>query len=91
VFNAYSQAKQMSYDYMAKLAWAYDSLPWYGQEFEETRALMGKNYYSYGIEPNRKVLETLFRYSYEQGLAKRELTIEELFEPSTLKLTEQSS
>ena len=52
---------------------------------------MGKNYYSYGIGPNRKVLETLFRYSYEQGLAKRELTIEELFETSTLKLTEQSS
>jgi 4,5-dihydroxyphthalate decarboxylase len=88
VFNAYSQAKQMSYDYMAKLAWAYDSLPWYGQEFEETRALMGKNYYSYGIGPNRKVLETLFRYSYEQGLASRKLTIEELFDPSSLKLTE---
>ena len=88
VFNAYSNSKQMSYDYMAKLAWAYDSLPWYGQEFEETRAIMGDNYYSYGIGPNRKVLETLFRYSHEQGLAKRELTIEELFESSSLKLTE---
>ena len=91
VFDAYSQAKQISYDHMAKLGWIFDSLPWYGQEFEETRALMGKNYYSYGIRPNRKVLETLFRYSHEQGLAKRELTIEELFEPSTLKLTEPSA
>ena len=91
VFDAYSKAKQISYDYMAKLAWGYESLPWFSQEFEETRALMGDNYDSYGIETNRKVLETLFRYSFEQGLAKRELTIEELFEPSTLKLTEQRS
>jgi 4,5-dihydroxyphthalate decarboxylase len=62
VFNAYSEAKKLSYEHMAKSAWLYDSLPWYGQELEETRALMGDNFYSYGIEPNRKVLETLFRY-----------------------------
>ena len=88
VFKAYSQSKQMAYDYMAKTAWFKDSLPWFGQEFEETRALMGVNYYSYGIEPNRKTLEALFRYSHQQGLCSRELTIEELFEPGSLKLTE---
>jgi 4,5-dihydroxyphthalate decarboxylase len=48
----------------------------------------GCNYFSYGIKPNRKVLETLFRYSYQQGLCKRELKIEELFEPASLELTE---
>lgn len=88
VFKAYSQSKQMAYDYMAKAAWFKDSLPWFGQEFEETRALMGDNYYSYGIEPNRKTLEALFRYSHQQGLCRRELTIEDLFEPGSLKLTE---
>jgi 4,5-dihydroxyphthalate decarboxylase len=88
VFNAYSQSKQIFFEYMAKAAWMYESLPWYSQEFEETRALMGDNYFSYGIGPNRKVLETLFRYSHQQGLASRELTIEELFDPSSLKLTE---
>jgi 4,5-dihydroxyphthalate decarboxylase len=88
VFKAYSQSKQMAYDYMAQTAWLKDSLPWFGQEFEETRALMGDNYYSYGIEPNRKTLEALFRYSYQQGLCSRELTIEELFEPGSLEFTE---
>jgi 4,5-dihydroxyphthalate decarboxylase len=82
VFKAYSQSKQMAYDYMAQAAWLKDSLPWFGQEFEETRALMGDNYYSYGIGPNRKTLEALFRYSHQQGLCSRELTIEELFEPA---------
>jgi 4,5-dihydroxyphthalate decarboxylase len=88
VFKVYSQAKQLDYEYMAKSAWAYDSLPWYGQEFEETRALMGDNYYSYGIEPNRKTLEALFRYSNQQGLCSRELKVEELFAPQSLKLVE---
>ncbi len=91
VFNAYSQAKELAYEYMAKAAWFNDSLPWYGQEFEETRALMGDNYYSYGIEPNRKTLEALFRYSYQQGLCSRELTVEELFDPASLKLAESTA
>jgi len=74
----------LAYDYMAKAAWLKDSLPWFGQEFDETRALMGENYYSYCIKPNRKTLETLFRYSYHQGLCSRELTIKEFFEPASL-------
>lgn len=88
VFNAYSQAKQMTYDYLLKSAWYKTSLPWVSQEMEETRTLMGKNYWPYGIESNRDALTTLFRYSYEQGFSSRELTIEELFHPSGLHLSE---
>ena len=88
IFDAYSTAKMLDYKFMMKIGWAYDSLPWYRQELEETMKLMGKNFWPYGIEPNRKTLETLFRYSYEQGLSSRELTIEELFHPSSLKLKE---
>jgi 4,5-dihydroxyphthalate decarboxylase len=91
VFNAYSQAKQMAYQNMAKAGWFMDMLPWYGQELEQTRALMGDNFYSYGIEPNRKTLEALFRYSYQQGLSSRELTVEELFVPASNKLTESKT
>ena len=90
VFNAYSAAKTMAYQKMSK-NWFFETLPWFAQEMESTRQLMGENFFPYGIEPNRKALETLFRYSYEQGLAKRELTIEELFDPSTLELTEKST
>jgi 4,5-dihydroxyphthalate decarboxylase len=88
VFEAYSESKKIQFAYMQKLGWAYESLPWFGQELAETKATMGENYWPYGIEPNRKALEALFLYSYEQGLASRKLTIEELFEPSTLKLAE---
>ena len=88
VFNAYSQAKQSAYDYLTKSAWYKTTLPWVSQELEDTRALMGKNFWTYGIESNRKTLDTFFRYSYEQGLCSRKLTIEELFLPESLKFTE---
>jgi 4,5-dihydroxyphthalate decarboxylase len=88
VFNAYSKAKQMNMEHLKKMGWAMISLPWFSDELEETRELMGDNFWPYGIEPNRKTLETLFRYSYEQGLASRELTIEELFHPGSLAFSE---
>ena len=84
VFNAYAESKGMMYDAMKKMGWATISLPWVGQEIEETRELMGENFWPYGIEPNRKALDALFQYSHEQGLASRLLTIEELFHTSTL-------
>ena len=51
---------------------------------------MGDNFYSYGIAPNQKTLEALFGYSRQQGLSKCEFTIEELFDPASLKFTETS-
>lgn len=88
VFDAYSQAKQCAYDFLATSAWYMEMLPWIEDEFRQTRALMGQNYWSYGVEANRTTLETLFKYAHEQGLAKREVTIEEVFHPSTLAFME---
>ena len=88
VFNAYSEAKTQHYMFMKQKAWAWDSLPWYSQELDDTIELMGKNFWPYGIDPNRKSLEALFRYSYEQGLSKKKLSIEDLFAKNSLNLTE---
>lgn len=87
IFDGYSKSKSMAYQAMRKSA-LFKTLPWYGQEIESTQGLMGRNFHPYGIEPNRKTLETLFRYSLEQGLASRELTVEELFHPSMLDWVE---
>ncbi len=88
VFDAYSESKQLAYNYMQKIGWAADMLPWYGQELQQTQVLMGLNFYSYGLEENRKALETLFRYSHEQGLSSRELTVDDLFDPLGHELSE---
>ena len=91
VFDAYAQAKRRDYEYMAKSAWVFGSLPWYGSELDETKALMGDNFYSYGIAPNQKTLGALFRYSHQQGLAARELKIAELFHPASLGLVDEAA
>ena len=88
VFEAYSKAKFNDYHYMRKLGWVMDSLPWYGQEFNETRELMGDNFYPYGLEASKASFEAAFRFTYEQGLSNRLVTLEEMFEKSTLKLEE---
>ena len=88
VFDAYVEAKQQMYIHMDKMGWATNSIPWFAKELEETKALMGDNFWPYGIDANRKALETLFQYSYEQGLASRKLRIEDLFHPSSLQFTD---
>ena len=60
------------------------TLPWVVAEVAETKALMGEDYWPYGVAANRHALETVARYSYDQGLATRPLSVEELFHPSTL-------
>jgi len=89
VFNAYSEAKKQHYMFMKQKAWAWDSLPWYTQELDETIKLMGDNFWPYGIEPNSKSLEALFRYSFEQGLCKQKLSIKDLFYPGSLEFAEK--
>lgn len=88
IFNAYSESKKLDYQHMMKLGWAYDTLPWYGQAYEETKRVLGNNFYSYGYEANRKVLETICRYAHEQGLINQKLAFEELFFPPSSILSE---
>lgn len=59
-------------------------LPWLADHVEETTDALGDNYWTYGVEANRHVLETFLRYSRHQGLAKADYSPEDLFAPSTL-------
>ena len=88
VFNAYKEAKAMNYIFMRKMGWAYSSLPWYGQELDETRKIMGDNYYSYGIDVNKHILEKICHYTYDQGLSDSKLSIKDLFHKSGLEFTD---
>jgi 4,5-dihydroxyphthalate decarboxylase len=88
VFEMYSNAKQKAYADLETTTSLKVSLPWVTQEFEDTRSLMGENFWPYGIEANRKELEAAMRYAHEQGLVKHRLEFENLFHPSTLRLEE---
>jgi 4,5-dihydroxyphthalate decarboxylase len=59
-------------------------VPWFVSLREKNRALMGDDYWPYGIAENRKAIETCLRYHREQGILKGTYRIEELFAPETL-------
>jgi 4,5-dihydroxyphthalate decarboxylase len=59
-------------------------IPWFMAHREENQKLLGDDYWPYGLEPNRKVLDTFLRYHYEQGILKSRWQLEELFAPETL-------
>jgi len=63
------------------------SLPWSVAEFDRLQRVMGEDFWSYGVEPNRHVLATLARYSHDQGLSVRELPVDEMFAQSTYDLS----
>jgi 4,5-dihydroxyphthalate decarboxylase len=88
LFSMYSQAKQAAYDDLEAAEVLKVTLPWVNQDLEETRALMGENFWPYGVKANRKELDLVLRYTHEQGLAKRRLKVEEIFHHSTLNLIE---
>jgi 4,5-dihydroxyphthalate decarboxylase len=54
-------------------------LPWLTAEHEETQAVMGKDFWSYGLADNLNILDTQIRWSHEQGLIPNVYKAGELF------------
>ncbi|MFG1922130.1 hypothetical protein [Cryptosporangium sp. NPDC048952] len=53
-------------------------LPWLEDHVAETVRTLGDNWWGYGLERNRTALDTIARYSFEQGLARRRWQPEEI-------------
>src|SRR5262249_16934897 len=60
------------------------TLPWLPWEREQLNEIFGPDWWPYGIEANRHVLEHLIRYMGEQGLLARMLKVEEVFAPNVV-------
>jgi 4,5-dihydroxyphthalate decarboxylase len=60
-------------------------LPWLIYHLAETESMMGRDFWPYGYASNAEAINRLLRYSYEQGLSKRQLASEDVFAPETLE------
>ncbi len=58
-------------------------LPWLNQDLEQAKALLGDDYWSYGVSENAETMATFLRYHHEQGLSQRRWCPDELFAPET--------
>ena len=85
LYKAFVASQRITYDGLNETAALKTMLPWQTAMVEEVRREMGDDWWSYGLEPNRHVLDTFLRYHHEQGLSKRLLKPEELFAPQTLE------
>jgi 4,5-dihydroxyphthalate decarboxylase len=85
LYKAFVEAQRRTYADLYVTAALKAMLPWLTSHVEETRALMGDDFWAYGFESNRASLATFLRYHHEQGLSKRLLEPEELFAPETME------
>jgi 4,5-dihydroxyphthalate decarboxylase len=81
LYKALVESQRRTYEDLYVTAAVKAMLPWLTHHVEETRAVMGDDYWPYGLEPNRRTLATFLRYHHEQGLSKRLMQPEELFAP----------
>ncbi|MGH3342969.1 MAG: ABC transporter substrate-binding protein [Carbonactinosporaceae bacterium] len=79
LYKAFAAARDRVFDRLYDSSALRFMLPWLNQYLEETRELLGDDYWSYGLEANRHALATFLRYHREQGLSRRPVQPEELF------------
>jgi 4,5-dihydroxyphthalate decarboxylase len=85
LFKAFNESKKLCQEAMYEFSALKYMLAWSIDEMEKEREILGDDPWTYGLEANRHVLETLVQYTHEQGLISKRLDIDSLFAQSTLE------
>lgn len=85
IYKAFEQSKAMALEHLSDTSATKITMPFVEERLQEARDLMGHDFWSYGVEPNRHVLQAFFYHHYRQGLSPRLVTPEMLFHPGTLE------
>lgn len=86
VYKALLESKAIGLEKLTNLAQLAVALPWMEDEANETKKLMGSDYWRYGVKDCRQEIDVMTRYAHEQGLTSRKLDVEELFAASTFNM-----
>ena len=87
VYKAFCEAKALAMIDLRDVNALMVTLPWLEAETNETAAIMGDDFWRYGVEENRLEIDALTQYAHEQGLIDRKPSIEELFHPSIFDMS----
>jgi 4,5-dihydroxyphthalate decarboxylase len=85
LYQALCKAKDYCYQHITETGSPKASFAWLQPLIEEEQAIIGRDWYPYGIEPNRPTIEALLQYTHEHGLTDRRVKLEELFAPATMR------
>ena len=81
--KVFTQAKAIALARLADTSATKVTLPFVEEQLRAAKALMGADFWSYGLDANRVTLNAFLQAHHAQGLSKRVLTPEELFHPAT--------
>lgn len=85
LYRGFMKAKDIIYEGFNQTAALKVTLPWLTAELERTKEILGEDFWPYGLEKNRQTLDAIIQYSYDDGLIKNKIKMEELFARSTLE------
>ena len=83
LLKAFAETKKRSMEQLVDIGLSHVPMPWVAEHARRWREIAGEDFWPYGIEPNRPTLEAFVQYAFEQGVAARQLKVEELFAPET--------
>ena len=84
LFAAFSEARARSITRLRDTMVSHFPLPWMAAEAARARSLFGDDIWPYGVGANRATLTAFLRYAREQGVAARDVALEELFPDTVL-------
>jgi 4,5-dihydroxyphthalate decarboxylase len=85
MLKAFGEAKRVALARLGDTSATKVTLPFVEEQLKKARDLMGEDFWSYGVEANRKTLGAFLTAHHAQGLSPRRLAIEELFHPTTFE------
>jgi 4,5-dihydroxyphthalate decarboxylase len=87
LYKAFCEAKALAMADLRDVNALMVTLPFLEAETLDTMAVMGEDYWRYGVHENRAEIESLVGYAFEQGLLQRKVAVEELFAPCVFELS----
>ena len=85
VMKAFEKSKAVALAKLGDTSATKVTLPFVEEQLRAARDLMGEDFWAYGLEPNRHVLQRFLRRHFDEGLSSRLLAPEELFHPASLE------
>jgi len=79
LYNAFLESKRRSVERILDPAVSRYPVPWLATYARRMRDMFGGDLFPYGIEENRPTWEQMALYTYQQGIAHRQMTPEEFF------------
>jgi 4,5-dihydroxyphthalate decarboxylase len=85
LYKAFNLSKNMAVNMLLDTAASHATIPFLAEHIESAQALLGQDYWSNGVEANRKVLDNFLDHHHRQGLSARRVSVDELFHQGTIE------